>query len=70
MLTVRARDTFNQKIGLLDCELLNCEILIKWKDLKMKEVEKYTLEALLKLQDKDFILLPYNFKYVFSFLVI
>jgi hypothetical protein len=36
----------------------------------MAEAEKYTLDALLKLQDKDFILLPYNFKYMFPFLVI
>jgi len=70
MLTVRARDALNHKIGFLDCELINCEFLVKYKEMKTKEVEQYTLAALLKLQDKDFILLPYNFQYVFSFLVI
>jgi hypothetical protein len=70
MLTERATNAFNQKIGFLDCELINCEILVKYKEAKMEEVEQYTLAALLKLQDKDFILLPYNFQYVFSFLVI
>ena len=70
MQTVRARDTLNQKIGFLDCELLNCECLLKWGPKAVEQAETYTLEALLKLQDKDYILLPYNFQYVFSFLVI
>ena len=60
----------NQKIGFLDCELLNGEVLLKWGPKVVEEAETYTLEALLKLQDKDYILLPYNFQYVFSFLVI
>ena len=31
-----------------------------------KEVEEYVLKALLKEQDKHYVLLPYNFKYVFA----
>jgi hypothetical protein len=69
-MTVTARDTLNEKVGFLDPGAINCNILTTWGPEQAKGAEEYTLHALLKLQDKDFILLPYNFKYVFHFLVI
>jgi hypothetical protein len=69
-MTVSARDTLNHKVGFLDPGAINCKVLTAWGPEQAQGAEDYTLHALVKLQDKDFILLPYNFKYVFHFLVI
>ena len=69
-MTVSARDTLNHKVGFLDPGAINCNVLLRWGPDQLKEAERYTLDALVKLQDKDFILLPYNFQYVFPFPVI
>jgi hypothetical protein len=69
-MTVSARDSLNERVGFLDPGAINCDVLTRWGPDQLKEAEQYTLDALVKLQDKDFILLPYNFKYVFHFLEI
>ena len=48
-MTVTARDTLNEKVGFLDPGAINCDILLRWGPQQVKEVKKYTLEALLKL---------------------
>ena len=50
--------------GFLDPGMVN-ELTIS-AERSRKEVEEYVLKALLKEQDKHYVLLPYNFKYVFA----
>ena len=57
-----------EAVGFLDPGMVNEKLLSN--STYLKEVEEYVLDALLKLQNKHYVLLPYNFEYVFPCLVI
>ncbi|OEL17383.1 hypothetical protein BAE44_0021598 [Dichanthelium oligosanthes] len=67
METITLREYLNQRVGFLDCGLLNYKILLQHPQ-QIPDIEKYTLDALLKLQDMNYVLLSYNFNMNIAFI--
>ena len=57
-----------ETVGFLDPGMVN-ENLVS-QSICQKDLEDYVLHAFLKLQNKHYVFLPYNFEYVFPCLVV
>jgi hypothetical protein len=62
------RATSNTTIGFLDPGMVNRKLISN--DRNRDDVETYVANALIKQQHKTFVLLPYNFEYVFPCLLV
>ena len=62
-----AKANSHETVGFLDPGLVNEKLISQ--QIYLKDIEDYVLHTFLKLQHKHYVLLPYNFEYVFSCLV-